>query len=229
MSTGPVGASALRYWEHRQAAVANNLANASTTGFKAERVFAQLLGDATLQVASATDFSGGQTAPTGRPLDVALIGEGFLVVDTPEGQRWSRGGSLNLGPDGQLLDAGGRPVLGGQGNIVLPPGEIEITSQGRVFVDGEEYDQLRIERPRSDSPVLERAGETLWVPSGSIQRNANDSVRVEQGYLEDSNVNTVSAMVEMIEIQRAYTAVQRSLITEDSVMDTIANQIGRVG
>lgn len=229
MNTGPVGASALRYWEHRQAAVANNLANASTTGFKSERVFARLLDDATMQVGSATDFSDGQTAPTGRPLDVALVGDGFLVVDTPEGPRWSRGGSLSLGPDGQLLDSGGRPVLGEQRNIVLPPGTIEITPEGRILVDGDEYDRLRIERPRGENPVLERAGETLWVPSGSIERDAIDHVRVEQGYLEDSNVNTVSAMVEMIEIQRAYTAVQRTLITEDSVMDTIANQIGRVG
>lgn len=228
MNTGPVGASALRYWEHRQAAVANNLANASTTGFKSERVFARLLDDATMQVASATDFTDGQTAPTGRPLDVALVGEGFLVVESEEGLRWSRGGSLTLGAEGELIDSSGRAVLGEQGTIVLPPGTIEITPAGRVLVDGEEFDRLRIERPR-EGGALERAGANLWVPSGPVDTDPEGHVRVEQGYLEESNVNTVSAMVEMIEIQRAYTAVQRSLITADGVMDTIANQIGRVG
>lgn len=223
-----VGARALRYWETRQAAVANNLANASTPGFKSERVFARLLQDASMEVDSGTDFSAGAVNETGRPLDVALMGEGFLVAESGSQTRWLRGGSLALDSEGLLVDPDGRPVLGEHGRIVLTPGEVEITSIGEVLVDGEVQARLRLERPRpgSESPLREGAG--LWVPTGGVERIEEGDLRVRQGHLEESNVNTVSAMVEMIEIQRAYSAVQRSMITEDDVMQTITTEIGRV-
>ena len=230
MTPEGIGARTLRYWEIRQAATANNLANASTPGFKAERVFARLLDDASILIDSGTDFSAGSLNPTGRPLDVALIGDGFLVVETPGGPRWLRGGSLSLSADGELLDAGGRLVLGEQGHIVLPPGKIEITSIGEILVDGTEHARLRIERPRGGgSASLEREGANLWVRSARVERLGEGEIRVRQGHLEESNVDPVGSLVEMIEIQRAYTAVQRTLITEDSIMQTIANEIGRVG
>jgi flagellar basal body rod protein FlgG len=224
-----IGAVALRYWETRQAATANNLANASTPGFKGERVFARLLDDASIQVDSGTDFAPGTVNPTGRPLDVALVGDAFLVVETPAGSRWLRGGSLSLDAKGTLIDPAGQPVLGDQGRIVLPPGQIEITSIGEVLVDGKEHARLRIERPRGGSVSLEREGANLWVPTERAERLTEGEVRVRQGHLEDSNVDPIGALVEMIEIQRAYTAVQRTMITQDEVMQTFTRDIGRVG
>lgn len=228
MSIDSVGARALKYWETRQAATANNLANASTPGFKAERVFARLLADASIEVGSGTDFTAGPVNPTGRPLDVALMGDGYLVVGTPNGERWLRGGSLGMDTNGMLVDPAGHPVLGEQGPIVLPPGDIDISPEGEVLVDGVQHARLRLERPRGGSVSLERGGGNLWMPTERPEEIRDGDVRVRQGHLEDSNVDPVGAMVEMVEIQRAFTSVQRAMITQDGIMQTIANDIGRV-
>lgn len=223
-----IGARALRYWEARQANVSNNLANATTPGFKAERVFARLLDDATVAADGATDLSAGTLARTDRPLDVAITGDGFLVVDTAQGHRWRRGGSLSLDPTGTLVDGAGHPVLGESGAIVLPPGSVEITDAGVIRVDGQEIDRLRLVRT-DDPSSLQRAGANLWMSDAPPSPVPADQVSVRQGHLEESNVDPVGAMVEMIEIQRAYQAVQRSMQTHDGVMETITTQIGRVG
>jgi len=224
-----VSARALRYWEARQAAVANNLANAGTAGFKGERVFAQLLAEGDLVARSRTNFSAGAMAPTGRDLDVALAGDGFLVVETDDGaERWTRAGSLSLSPEGVLVDGGGRAVLGASGPMVLPPGHVEITERGEILVDGEPLGRLRIERPEEDADP-ERLGANLWVPTETRVTLEPEEVRVLQGHLEDSNVDPVGALVEMIEIQRAYTAIQRSMQTGDVMMQAITNEIGRLG
>lgn len=226
--SGPlaVGAQALRYWEARQANVSNNLANVSTPGFKGQRVFARLLDDATLSAEGTPDFSSGSLSPTGRPLDVALGGEGFLTVETSDGPRWVRGGSFNLDASGVLTDAAGNPVLGEGGPIVLPPGPVEITSEGVIRVGEADIDRLRVEWP-AEPGTLQRAGSTMWIPADGSPVEA-DRVQVRQGHLEESNVDPVTAMVEMIEVQRAYTAVQRSMQATDGIMQTITTEIGRV-
>lgn len=228
MNVPDVSARALRYWEQRQTAVSNNLANVNTAGFKAERVFAQLLAENDLVAGSQTDFSAGTLAPTGRDLDIALVGDGFLVVETPDGEeRWIRGGSLSLGPEGTLVDPGGRAVLGESGPIFLPPGQIEVSDRGEILVDGMPIDRLRIERPAEDV-VLERMGANLWLPAEPMALYDTDEIRVRQGHLEDSNVDPVGALVEMIEIQRAYTAIQRSMQAGDEMMQSITSEISRV-
>ena len=227
MKPGGVGAQALRYWEARQAAAAHNLANVSTPGFKGERVFARALADANIEIASAGDFSDGDVTPTARPLDVAVVGDGFLVVETPAGERWTRGGSLAISPEGLLVDMAGRPVKGASGPIVLPPGPIEISRQGEITVNGSAVDQLRIERAVDQSP-FQREGASLWVPPINSEAVPDMEIQVRQGHLEGSNVDPVSALVEMIEIQRAYSSVQRSMVTVDGIMETITTQIGRI-
>jgi flagellar basal body rod protein FlgG len=215
---------ALRYWERRQEVMANNLANVSTSGFKAERVFARLL-EGGPGAQSADDFSGATALPTGNPLDLALEGAGFLVVQTEQGERYQRGGPLHLDEDGTLLTEAGLPVLGERGKIVLPPGAVRVLENGDIEVDGRRITRLRIEQP-IEPPV--REGANLWLPTGS-ERAASPETRVRQGYLEESNVDPISALVEMIEIQRAYGAVHRSIDVADGVQQTITNEIGRVG
>lgn len=228
MKAPGTGLRALRYWEARQAALANNLANVSTPGFKAERVFARLLDERTAIVEGATDFSAGTLNATGRPLDVALIGDGFLVVETPQGRRWTRGGALSLDDTGALVDGAGHRVLGTSGPLVLPPGRVEVGLDGSVKVNGDRVGSLLVERSTDSAPLL-REGSNLWLPSAGKEAAPTGEVQVRQGQLEESNVDPVTALVEMIEIQRAYSAVQRSMRTADGAMETITTRIGRVG
>lgn len=223
------GAQALRYWQARQQVTANNLANAETSGFKGERVFARLLGDSIVQAQAATDLRDGAITVSGGPLDLAIEGDGYFVVDTAAGERLTRGGSMRLDAEGRLADAGGNVMLGNDGPIVIPRGtaEIEITVAGEVRADGTPVGRLRMEKA-GEGARLEHEGGVLFSVNGARARVEDGDRRVRQGALEASNVNTLESMVDMIDIQRAYAAVNSSIKAVDGMMDTIANQIGRV-
>jgi flagellar basal body rod protein FlgG len=217
---------AFHYWERRQEAVAHNLANASTPGFKGERVFASLL-SGNVQPASVTNFQEGALQSTGRPMDLALEGEGFLVLRTPEGERLVRGGSFQLDSDRQVVDAHGNYLLGDSGPMALPEGDYEITPAGVVKVDDVPVATLRIVLPRENTPMQREGG--VRFRSEDLGRPVEEgTVKVHQGHLEESNVDPVDAMVEMIEIQRAYAAIQRSVMVMDGVLGRISNDLGKV-
>ena len=221
-------AGAFRYWERRQQVVSNNLANAATDGFRAERVFARVLDGVDAPVAeSRTDFRDGSVTQTGNPLDVALKGDGFLVLETADGERFSRGGSLAVDDAGVLVDAEGHAVLGESGPLVLPPGEIAIDARGRLSVDGEEVGRLRIRRFGGATPPRREGAAHFAAAATDAVQEATDT-EVLQGHVEQSNVNPVEALVEMITVQRAYGALERSARTVDGVMETVANRLGRV-
>jgi len=228
MSPEGIGPSirALRYWERRQEAVANNLANASTAGFRGERVFARLLAEGGPEALSATDTTAGPVTATGRSLDIAMEGDGFLVVRTPGGERYVRGGSLAVDGRGALVSAEGHPVLGEDGPLVLPPGQVVVSPSGQLLVDGAEVGRLRVERAGA-APL--REGANLWVPQAAGTSVPEGEARVRAGHLQESNVDPVGALVEMIGIQRAYGAVHRSVLAADDVMQTITSDLGRVG
>ncbi len=218
---------AFRYWERRQEAVAHNLANASSPGFRGERVFARLLEGAGVEPEGATDLRPGPLTGTGRPLDLALDGEGFLVVETPQGERLVRGGSFQLDASRTVVDAQGNPLLGDSGPILLPEGEFEVTPAGELRVDGATVSTLRIVRLAEGASLLREGGLRFGV-EGNTESVEEGGVRVRQGHLEESNVDPVGALVEMIEIQRAYSALQRSVLVVDGVMGRISNDIGKV-
>jgi flagellar basal-body rod protein FlgF len=219
-------AHALRYWEIKQQAVSNNLANVSTDGFKGERVFARLMGDALPVADSATDLRQGTLKVTGSPLDLALAGDGFFVVETPDGEKLSRGGSFRMNDQGQVTDAAGNRLLGEGGPIVPGQGTIEIGRGGAVRVDGRIVAQLRLERVPPDVRLQHDAG-TLFLPDPAREPLDPEARQVRQGTLEESNVNSVSALVDMISIQRAYSAVQKAVHTLDGIRSTISNEIGK--
>jgi flagellar basal body rod protein FlgG len=222
------GAAALRYWEVRQQVAANNLANANTHGFRAERVFSRLL-DGSVQTASAAlDLRPGSITPTERPLDVALDGAGFFVVDTPNGERLTRAGSFGLDGERRLIDAQGNRVQFEDGSPALPTGEIQIDDKGGVSVAGVSVGRLRIEAPAQGSMLFHEAGALLRSDRGTVAVDPA-ATRLRQGHLEESNVAVLDAMVELIEIQRAYTNVQRTMSLLDGTMDTAVNRLGRIG
>jgi len=219
-------ASALRYWERRQEVVANNLANVSTDGFKGERVFARMMGDALPVAQTATDQRAGTFRQTGNALDVAVENDGYLVVDTPAGERFRRGGSFQLDATRQLVDADGQALLGAKGPIRLPVGEVTIDGAGRVRVDGAEVAQLRLERTTPGASLLHDAG-SLFIPDASRQPVPLAERKVRQGFIEESNVSSVGSLVDMIAVQRAYASVQKAVTTLDEIRGTAANDLGR--
>lgn len=219
-------AHALHYYERRQEILAHNLSNADTSGFKAERVFAQVIGDALPAANTATDLTAGTLKVTGEPLDLALGGDGFFVVQTPEGERLTRGGSFQLDAEGQVVDANGNALLGEAGPIVVSGGAVEVNGSGTVHVDGKEVGRLRIDNVPAGTR-LTHDGANLFLPDPAGQPLPEEQRLVKQGALEASNVNTVGSLVDMIEIQRAYTAVQRAVTTLDDIRSTIANEIGK--
>jgi len=229
MSDGLLAAArALRYWETRQQVLAHNLANVDTPGFKGERVFARLMEDRLVEAHAATDMSTGALTPTGRPLDLALEGPGFFVVDTPDGDRLTRGGAMRIDEAGRLVTESGDPLLGESGPLVLPPGTVEIDASGVVRVDGRQIGRLRVEAAPAGVTLVREAG-GLYRPDALRIPMDPDARTVRQGMLESSNVSPIEAMVDMLTVQRSFAAVQNSVRVIDEVMATVANDLGRVG
>lgn len=221
-------ARALSYWERVADVTAANLANTDTDAFKAIRITASLQPwyRAPYPV-SSIDLSQGALQVTGRPLDVALEGDGFLVVSTPEGERLFRGGQLRLDATGLLVDAHGDPVLGENGPIVTAGSEIEITADGTVVVDGRVADRLRI--VVADPTGLQKVGAGRFVADpGTIAVADPALVRVHQGALEQANIDAIEAMVDMIQAQRAYQANINVMHALDDALGVLTGQVGRV-
>lgn len=220
-------ASALRYWERRQEIASNNLANATTTGFKAERAFAQLLGTNTPVIQAETDWTEGALTSTGNPLDMALRGPHFFVVNTAAGERYSRGGAWTIDREGYLADTDGNRVLGEKGPVLLKGSTVSIDETGRVAAGGLWVDRLRIERLPANAVLTHEAG-TRWIPPAERFAVPPTQRDVRQGFLEASNVSSVGSLVDLITIQRNFAFAQKALSTLDDVRATISNQLGKV-
>lgn len=199
--------------------ITNNLAGAGVSGFKRDiaifSIYTPKLPVGTFPVkervfpdrgTSVIDLSQGPLERTGNPLDLAISGEGFFVVQTPEGRRYTRMGNFILGRDGTLQTQDGYPVEGEGGVIRLTQGSISVAGDGTVSVDDEEIGRIRVVT-FDDPSVLRKVGKGLFAPSrqGINERPAEEAT-VMEGYLERSNVNPVKEMVSMIAALRAYEA-----------------------
>jgi len=220
-------ASALRYWERKQEVVANNLANVSTDGFKAQRVFARLLDGVRPVADTSSDMSTGTLSQTGNSLDVAIDGGGFFVVQTPNGERYTRGGSLHIDDKHQLVDQNGNPLLGTKGTpLKLTNGPVEIDRIGTVKQNGQIVDVLRMETAPKGTEI-QREGESLWVPPANKTVVTPASRNVKQGYVEASNVNSMGSLVDMVAVQRAYASVEKAVTQLDATDATFTQQIAK--
>jgi len=204
-----------------QATNTNNLANASTTGFRADfnainslpvkgpgfetRVYSQ-------DENSGVDFSSGALQQTGRELDIAVSGNGFIEIQAPDGtSAYTRAGDLHTTAEGLLETGAGYPVVGNDGPIALPPfDKLEIGSDGTISIlpVGQEatnlatIDRIKLVSANENDLVKDKDGLLRAVPDASIEADA--SVTVNSGVLESSNVNTVSELLEMIELTRNF-------------------------
>lgn len=204
-----------------QAANTNNLANVNTTGFRADfeqfrsmPVFGEGMPSRVYSMAERpqTDYQQGSVQTTGRELDVSVQGEGFIAVLGEEGREgYTRRGDLHVDQAGQLLNGAGQQVLGDGGPIAIPPAEkIEIASDGTISIrpiGGGEEEIAIIDRIKLVKPDLQ---ETFKDQDGLMRLQTGEdapldaTVSVASGTLEGSNVNSVSALVNMIELQRQY-------------------------
>lgn len=220
-------ARSLGYWLRSQEVTANNLANVNSDAFKVDRITArQMPGETFPQAVQRTDLRQGPLHETGRPLDVALDGDGWLVVQTPQGEQLTRGGSLQLDPAGRLTDAHGAPVMGEQGPIVAAGGSIEVHGDGSVNVDGALVGRLK--RVQVPGDQVEKVGYGRYKARAELQPAADDAARVRQGAIEEPNVDPLIGMVDLVAIQRAYAANLEALRSMDGVLGTVCNQVGRV-
>ncbi len=221
---GYAGLSAdLRALEH----AAHNVANVSTNGFREERAFVDALEAAGTHYprVGGTQASTlpGPLVATGAKLDLAIEGQGFLVVDTPAGRRYTRDGGLSMDKEGTLVTKDGLPVLGQGGRITLSPGDIEIDPEGRIAVEGVQSGRLLL--VDLDPATLSRESGGLYRSSSATEAPANDS-RLKQGFVEKSNVGLPSR--DAAALQRHFQSLSRAMTTvtglERRLISTVRGQ-----
>ena len=233
-----VGLSRQVVLERQLDVVANNVANVNTSGYKADRsLFQEYLASSAHEDnftspdrrvsfvqdrATFHDFSAGSTQETKNPLDVAIDGSAFLVVQTPGGERYTRDGGLQINNQGQLVTAGGNPVLGTSGPIVFQPTDkqINIATDGNVTViEGTgRIDSVRGKLRMvsfAQAQQLVKEGSNLYAAGAGQAAQTDTTSRLRQGFIEKSNVNSVHEMSRMIEITRTYTQIS-SLLQQQS-------------
>ena len=223
--------------------ITNNLANVDTAGFKIdeaiseERFIETPLGSVSTPCHAKAysryiDFSQGPVKPTGDLLDVALNGEGFFVVSTPNGDRLTRCGHFTKDAEG-TLKLGGLPVQDeAEGEIVLGEGEVKIREDGSITQNGVELGRLRLVRVENPQ-LLEKEGSTLYKAPEGVELEAIEAgdtdLRVLQGHLERSNADAIDLMVRMISTSRAYEMHQKAIQTFDQLGSKAIQSMGRVG
>lgn len=226
----------------RQEILANNLANVNTPGFKADLYTAQTMymqnginnanGQSYgVQTANGIDLTPGEIMTTGRDLDVAIDGNGFLAVrDSKGGESYTRAGSLHIDVNGQLLTASGKSVLGDGGPISIPPSKsIEIAPDGTISVvtlEGDVkslavLDRLKLVSLDKNSVVKGDDGSLRLKSGGSAKPDT--SIRVLSGAVEGSNVKAVEEMVGMISAGREFEAHMKILSTVDDNAQRLAS------
>ena len=236
----------------RMDVVANNIANANTTGFKRDIVATQSFSaelakrlddpsgvstqnhDAKLGPISQgvfvdsvhTDFTTGNLVQTGGTYDLAILDSGFFSVLSDDGtRRYTRDGSFTIANDHTLRTKDGYIVEGQNGAITLPEGFITFSPAGEIFADGEYVDALRLadfENPES----LRKYGDNLYATSAeSFEKPVTGSV--QQGFLESSNTNAVREMVDMITVSRLYETNQRMVTIHDTILGRAVAEIGK--
>jgi flagellar basal-body rod protein FlgF len=228
--------------------VANNLANASTNGFKSQHVFYRSFSE-WLQPEAPTamnqavnrfgvlggtrlDLSQGNVVATGNDTDVALLGTGFFAALTPRGVRYTRDGTFMLDRNRDLVTQQGDPVLSEQPNgrvqpILVPTGKLAIGPDGSLSVDGALVAKLRIEDFPPDTTLTQEGTSYLRAPEGTGKPPT--STTVMQGSVENSNSDPVRSTIAMIDLQRTAETMERALsIFHNNFNKTTASDIGRI-
>jgi flagellar basal-body rod protein FlgF len=216
--------------------IANNLANASTPGFKADNLeFESVLANAKNPTQEpvfsnsrfSTDFTAGTVQKTDNALDVALNGDGFFVVNTPQGAAYTRQGNFHRGPGGTLVTSDGYEVQGANGPITIAGGKVAIGGNGTVTVNGIAAGSIaRVDFPKPYT--LTKIGSALFMPANPQAAPAPVNTELQQGFLEGSNVQVITEMARMIETSRYFETCARAVKSYDELASKAANDLGKV-
>ncbi|HDP25062.1 MAG TPA: flagellar basal-body rod protein FlgF [Deltaproteobacteria bacterium] len=238
MYTAASGAIAL---EERLEVISNNLANVNTTGFKKDALvfeeFSRILDTASLAPGQYrttpvdvrvggyfVDTTPGPVRMTRNPLDVAVMGDGFFVVNTDDGPRYTRSGSFQLSPEGVLVTVHGDAIQGEGGDIFIEDGELVIDSSGSISINGAVTDTLQVVKIPAEA--LLREGNGLFSIREGYSPEVLDAPWVAQGSIEASNVDPIREMITMITVQHAYESIQKVIKT---IQDSYSHSIQKVG
>jgi len=215
--------------------IAHNIANASTSGFRREGVvfseyIAKMGDEPSLSMgygnARHVDLGQAGLTATGGTFDLGIQGEGFFLVATPQGERLTRAGAFTPSGEGVLVTPDGYPLLdAGGAPVAIPPGarSLAISSDGTLSADGAPVAQIGLWQPSNPLSLRHQAG-TLF--SADATEPAETAV-IHQGFLEDSNVEPISEIARMIQVQRAYELGQKFLDTEDARHKSVIETLGR--
>lgn len=227
----------------RMEIISNNLANVNTPGFKKDKMlFESMLAgavnppvvpqgstaDPILQKENVfIDYAQGQVAQTGNPFDLSIDGDGFFVVNTPDGQAYTRQGNFRLSADGTLVTVDGFPVMGQNGAIRVQGSHVEIDAKGGVTVDGNPAGTINVvDFPKPYN--LSKSAGALFTPADPQVTPQAAKGELRQGHLEGSNVETISEMVQMIETNRYYEACAKVIKGYDDIAAKAASEIGKL-
>lgn len=224
-------------------AVANNLANVNTNGFRAEHSqFKSILADARAGGQSALnqavnsygvmgstrlDLQSGSLEKTGNDLDFAVNGAGFFAVQTPAGEMYTRAGNFTVSSKGQLVTQAGDPVLGESGPINVSGGQVHVGPDGTLSVAGAVVGKLKVVNFAADTDLSPKGKSYYSAPTGSSTVSVDATI--EQGVLEDSNANPIGSAVELINVQRQAEMLERTMTFFSNDLDkTAAEDLPRV-
>lgn len=235
--------------------ISNNLANASTVGFKNEGVTSQSfddvlaikvrdesemgdkkIGTMTLGVKIGevyTDYTQGSLRETEGTYDLAIEGDGFFSVSVMdkagnETTKYTRAGQFIMDKEGYIVDVNGNHLMSESGYLQVPTdaGDVLIDTTGNVYADGDLVDKIVI-KDFEDYDYLKKYADTMYgAVDGAVEKEASGAIR--QGYTEQSNVNVVSEMVDLIAITRAYEANQKVIQTVDNTLEQAVTSVGKV-
>ncbi|MFP4697168.1 MAG: flagellar hook-basal body protein [Eubacteriales bacterium] len=237
--------------QQRMDIISNNLANVNTTGFKKDGVVVQSFEDVlTLKVNDSklpnapignmnlgvklgevyTDFNQGSFIQTNDPFNIALQGEGFINIGITDEEgnfdnRYTRDGSFVLSKEGELMTKDGFNVMGQNGEIVLDKGDVRINEKGQVFLNDEHIDTINI--VNFDKEDARKIGDNLYSIEEDVEPMEFEG-QVLQGFLEESNVNSIREMVDMINVMRSFESNQKVVQTQDETLGKAVNDIARL-
>jgi flagellar basal body rod protein FlgG len=217
--------------------ITHNLANVSTAGYKRRcNAFSKILDEQPGEVETyspgsvdlnwSLDFSQGNTVETARPLDCALHGKGFFVIETPEGSLYTRNGIFSTNQNGQIVDSQGRIVAGEAGPITIPNNvgisQLNVSSDGSISAGGTAIGKFRLVDFQNDEDKLAPAGDNCYrMPEANIVPVAAANIVVRQGYQEGSNVKIIDELVDMIMVARLYEANMKFITATEEASNSI--------